>query len=172
MMDATISPAYVIRSYVWEVLKRNDPGVWDESKYGGLTPIVPLAEEPELDEYTGPRIVYGYATSRINDLPARRTASMTFVVYDQNFRRLTKTLNILYAALDRDDETARDINRFSSEYVVNGHFPYRGVSFGYVRMGYTEGGTPEDTEGGRQSALINITFEYYVDYNVITDVSS
>lgn len=175
-VTSVLSPVYLIRSYVWEVLKKNDPNTWDESKYGGIVPIVPLAEEPELDSYTGPHIVYGYAISRANELPARRTATMTFVIYDQNFRRLTKTMNILQVALGRDDETARDINKFTSHYSVQQGaetaYPYHGLSFGYVSLGYAEGGTPEESEGGRQSALMSISFEYYVDYDVITDVSS
>jgi len=175
-VTSVLSPVYLIRSYVWEVLKKNDPNTWDESKYGGIVPIVPLSEEPELDSYTGPHIVYGYALGRTNELHVRKSATMTFVVYDQNFRRLTRTINILHTALGRDDETAADINRYTTKYqsiqddkTVN---PYHGLAFGYVSLGYAEGGTPEESEGGRQSALMSISFEYYVDYDVVTDVSS
>lgn len=172
-IDPTMSPIYALRLYVWEVLKRNDNTVWDLSKYGGMIPIVPLGEKPELDQYTGPTIVYGYALSQMNDLPAIKTGSMTFALYDQNFRRLTKTMNILQTALERKDETARDVNKFTSQYSPrnDGNIPFAGLSFGYISMGYTEGGLPEETEGGRQSAALNIQFQYFVDYSVITDVT-
>lgn len=167
-VNTEISPAYFIRAYAWAVLKANMADVWDESKYGGMTPIVPVSEEPELDAYSGPHIVYGYALDSTGALHARNSGSVTFAVYDDNFRRLTKTMNILQAAFERQDETARDINNFTT-----GKGPaWIGLRFGTVDIGFVEGGTPEDQEGGRQSALINVRFEYYVTYtNVITAVS-
>lgn len=166
-MDVTMSPAYVLRAYAWELLQANDPDTWDKSKYGGSVPIVPVSEEPELEEFSGPHIVYGYALSNPGSLEARKTGSVTFAVYDQNFRRLTKTLNILQAAFERQDESARDINEFTSR-VTNsaGDRPFLGLTFGYVGLGFVEGGTPEDSEDGPMSAIINIRFEYHVDYGV------
>lgn len=165
-ISSEVIPAYVLRAYIWGVLKANDPGTWDVSNYGGLTPIVPVAEEPELSQYDGPHIVYGYANSGTGSLPARRGGSMTLAVYDSNFRRLSKTLSILEHALGRRDETARDVNRFSTN-----RSPFIGLRFGYIAVGFVEGGTPEDTEGGNQSGLININFEYYTDHEgIITQI--
>lgn len=167
-VNVEVSPAYFIRAYAWAVLKANMSDVWDESKYGGMTPIVPVAEEPDLDEYSGPHIVYGYALDATGSLYARNSGSLTFAVYDDNFRRLTKTLNILQAAFERQDETARDINLFTTSKGPS----WIGLRFGTVSVGFVEGGSPEDQEGGRQSALINIRFEYYVEYtNIITNVT-
>jgi len=169
-MSTVINPAYLLRSYAWAVLKANDPQTWDETKYGGLIPIVPVSEEPELEEFAGPHIVYGYAMSSTSDLHARKMGSMTFAVYDQNFRRLTKTLTILEAAFERQDESAQDVNEYTSGPQNNPAIakPFVGLRFGYIAIGFVEGGTPEETEGGRQSALLNITFEYYVDYELNT----
>jgi hypothetical protein len=36
-------------------------------------------------------------------------------------------------------------------------------------VSYVEGGAPEETEGGRQSAAINIRYEYFVDYDINTN---
>lgn len=182
-MDEVVNPAYLIRSYAWAVLRANDSTTWDTAKYGGLVPIVPVSEEPDLDEFSGPHIVYGYALDATGDLYARKSGSVTFAVYDQNFRRLTKTLTILQAAFERQDESARDINNYTTRVggapTSTGNPPvwknptgaFLGLRFGYTRIGFIEGGTPEETEGGRQSALINIVFEYYVDYDVVTAVT-
>jgi len=166
-MKTDIIAPYVLRAYAWAVLSTNMPETWNTELYGGLTPIVPVAEEPELDEFSGPHIVYGYAEDMTGDLYARSSGSMTFAVYDNNFRRLGETLNVLKIAFERQDETARDINRFSTSKGA----AFNGLRFGYVRVGFVEGGTPEESEGARQSALINITYEYYVDYdNIVTEV--
>lgn len=166
-MTPVVSPVYLLRSYAWAVLKANMPEVWNEELYGGLTPIVPLSEEPELEEFTGPHIVYGYALDTTGTLYARKTGSMTFAIYDTNFRRLTETMNVLQAAFERQDETARDVNKYTTAQGAK----YIGIRFGYIFVGFAEGGSPEETEGAEQSAIINVRFEYYVDYDVITAVT-
>lgn len=171
-MNLEINPANIIVHYAWAVLQANDSDTWNVENYGNKVPIVPLSEEPELSEYSGPHIVYGYAIDSTGELHARNNGSTTFAVYDQNFRRLTKTLNTLQAAFERQDESARDVNRFSST-IVSGetNSPFIGIRFGTISVGFHEGGTPEETEGGRQSGLINIKYEYYTDYTVTTSVS-
>lgn len=174
LVNPIVSPVYLLRSYIWEVLKANDADTWDESSYGGMVPIVPLAEEPELQEFTGPHIVYGYAVSGTNTLFAIESGSMTLVIYDDNFRRLTKTMNTLQVALGRLDETARDVNRYTSsvgsENPLEAAHPFGGIRFTYIGLGFSEGGSPESTEGGRQSGLLNIRFDFLSDYDVVTDV--
>lgn len=164
-MDPTVSAAYLLRSYTWQLLKNNMEDVWDEDKYGGLTPIVPLSEEPELDEFSGPHIVYGFADDATGDLHARNSGSLTFAIYDDNFRRLSKTMNILKSAFERQDQAATDVNRYTSTIPQ-----FIGIRFGTIDIGFTEGGTPEDTEGGRQTALINLRYEYYVEYDITTTI--
>lgn len=164
-MKVEVSPAFLLRAYAWAVLTANDPTTWNTDNYGGLTPIVPLAEEPELTQYDGPHIVYGYSLNPIRDLHARRGGSMAFVVYDQNFRRLTQTLTTLAEAFGRYDESARDINRFTAKNPA-----FIGMTFGYVSLAMFDGGSPEQTEGGRQSGIVNIRFEYHVDYDTVTNV--
>lgn len=162
-MDTLMNPAYLLRSYTWELMQQNE--LMSADDYDGLVPIVPLSEEPEISETDKPYMVYGYGIDNSGDLHARKRGSVTFAIYDQNFRRLTQIVNVLQAAFERQDEAARDVNLYTSTKTG-----YLGMRFGYIRLGFIEGGTPEDTEGGRQSALVNITFEYYVDYDVITDV--
>lgn len=173
-MDTVVSPVFILRQYAWEVLKANTDMVesdYDSNNDGiGVVPIVPLAEEPELTEFDKPYLVYGYALDGTGDLHARKTGSLSFVVYSTRFREITDILTILEEAFGRQDETARDINEWSSSKA-----PFIGLRFGYVRIGLVEGGTPEspgdraaETEGGRMSGLINIRFEYYVEYDVKT----
>jgi hypothetical protein len=175
-MNPTMNPAYLIRAYAWKILKTNMGDVWDESKYDGLIPIVEVAEDPELEGLSGPHIIYGYAVASSGIFYPHNRGSVTFAVYDDNFRRLTKTMNILQAAFERQDDTARDINNFTTNFTTsldldnNPRKPFVGMRFGSVWVGFTEGGTPETSEGGRQSALINISFNYFVDYDVITTV--
>ena len=165
-MDSKISPVYLLRSYAWAVLKANDSVLWNESLYDGMVPIVPLNEEPDIVGFGRPYIVYGYALDSTGSLHARKSGSLTFALYDTNFRRLTDTLNTLQTAFERQDESADDINHYTS--LIPG---FIGINFGYTSVSFIEGGSPEETEGGVQSALINIAFEYYVDFDVVTRVT-
>lgn len=165
-MNPEVDPSLIIRSYLWAVLKINEPAVWNESNYGGLVPIVPLGEEPELSQFAGPHIIYVHNQSP-ND-GARSHGGMTIVIADNNFRHLVKTMNIIKHALDRSDESARDVNHFSSNHTVGSTKPFLGLRFGTIRTVYTEGPEPPETEGGRNSAAIDIDYEFYTDYSVNT----
>jgi hypothetical protein len=161
-----VSPIYALRFYAWEVLHRNAPETWDSANYGGMVPIVPLAEEADLSEFSGPKIVYEYTLLDTGAVNYRGRGSFTMAVMDTNFRRLTKTLNILEAAFGRLDESAYDINKYMSSTPLATQ-----IGFGYTQVAFVDGGTPESNEGGNQIGVINIRFDYFVDYEVVTDVT-
>ena len=170
-MDPVVSPVFILRQYVWELLKANTD--MTEEDYEGMNPIAPLGEEPELTEFDKPYLVYGYALDGRGDLYARKSGSMSFVVYSTTFREITRILNILTTAFERFDEAARDVNEWSSSKPG-----FNGLTFGYIQLGAVEGGSPEgpgdraeETEGGRMSGLVNIRFEYHVDYDVKTTLA-
>ncbi len=177
MTDSVVSPIYALRFYAWELLKRNMDDVWDEDNYGGMIPIVPLAEEADLAEFSGPKIVYEYTVLDTGSQSYRGRGSFSMAVLDTNFRRLTETLNVLEAGFGRLDESARDINAFlnggyNSTLVASPNILKGQVAFGYTNVSFVDGGTPETSEGGNQVGVINIRFDYFVDYNVVTDVTT
>jgi len=159
-MDPKYTPAYLLRAYAWQVLKANLS--WDEANYGGVIPIVPVSEEPELTQYDKPFIVYGYVDDpTVTDAYFRRRGSMTFVIYSTNFGEIATAMNVLNETFGREDDSARDVNAFTSTIPQ-----FRGIRFGNINVGFAEGAAPEETEGGRQSALLNIRYDYFVDYAV------
>lgn len=168
-MDAKVIAPYLLRSYIWKILKKNTD--MDELDYtddpvnnpGGLVPIVPLAEAPEINQFDKPYIVYGYSESPPNDLWVKRRGNMALVVYSTNFRELTQIVNTIAYTFDRADEAARDVNEYTSTIPA-----FVGLRFGTIQVSFVEGGSPEETEGGRQSAAVNIRYEYYVDYDIDT----
>lgn len=160
-MNPEVHPVYALRSYAWALIKANT--TLTETKYGGIVPITPLSEEPELSNLDLPLIVYGYDEQPTNDVFVEREGSMTFIVKDQNFRRLTQILNILSAGFGRWDDAAKDVNHW-----LRNIPSMSDLRFGEIHMSLLDGGTPEESEGGRQSGMISISFKYYVDYTVIT----
>lgn len=161
-MDANFSPIYLLAHYVWQLLKTNT--AMTETDYGGLVPVVPVSQVPELEQFNKPFLVYGYAlipTEFERDFCQR--GSMSFAIYGTNFRDITKIVNILFTAFNREDRAAADVNEYTSTIPS-----FVGIRFGTIYIGFSEGPSPEETEGGRQSAIINVRFEYYVNYDVET----
>lgn len=170
MTEIVVAPVYVLIDYAFGVLNANDPQTWDRSKYGGLIPIVPLNEEPELQEYdTQPRIIYEFSNSETGTQWFKGRGQVTFAVHDHNFRRLTKAMNILEESFGRYDESARDVNdyvqRLKDRPVQKIDFD---ISFGHIRCTFSQSGTPEQDEGGPMIGLVNIQFDYFVEYDILT----
>lgn len=164
MTNPTIIPALVIRQYVYAVLKANDFNVWKEANYGDKIPIVPLGEEADLEGTSGPTIVYEYSNLNTGTFYVRGNGTMTFGVRDNNFRRITRTMNILQEALGRYDDTARDIN----EYLAARGAPWNEIGFGECHVTFLDGGTPPTSEGGEYVSIVSIEFDYFVEYDVNT----
>lgn len=165
MTDITVAPVYALIDYAYAVLHANDGNTWDKAKYGGLIPIVPLNEEPELGDYDGPRIVYDYSMTDSGSLYARGRGTVSFAILDHNYRRLTRAMNILQESFGRLDESARDVNDWIDRNKVNADFD---VSFGFIRVPFAESATPETEEGGRQVGVVGLAFDYFVEYNINT----
>lgn len=167
-MRPEVVPSSVLIDYIWGLLKFN-VGM-TEDHYDGLVPIVPVAEEPELTEYNRPYLVYGYVENPSRDLYKYRAGQMTFVIYSVNYREINKIMQTMQVAFERWDEAALDVNRYSST-----RPEYHGIRFGSISIGHVEGGTPEandqdapTSEGGRQSGLVNIRYEYFSEVEVAT----
>lgn len=160
MKSEVIAP-YVLRNYIWQVLKANTD--MTESDYDGKEPIVPLGEAPELTEFDKPYIVYGFSETPTADLYVQQRGNMAFIVYSTNFRTLSNITNIIARTFERGDESARRVNEYTSTIPA-----FAGLRFGFIEVSYVEGGSPEESEGGRESAAVNIHYEFYVDYDIET----
>lgn len=164
MTNPTVTPPLAIRQYVYAVLKANDFNVWTEDNYGGKMPLTPLGEEADLEQYSGPTIIYEYSHLNTGTMYMRGRGTMTFGVRDTDFRRLGRTMNVLNEALNRYDDTAHDMN----EYFEKRGEPWNQIGFGYCHVTFLDGGTPPTSEAGDYIAIISIEFDYFVSYDVVT----
>lgn len=162
MTDTRVAPVYVLIDYAYEALSADNPD-WLKSNYDGLIPIVPLSEEPELTEFDGPKAIYEYSMSQRGNMYYRGQGAVSFAVRDSNFRRLTRSLNILDNVFGRMDESARDVNEFV-DWLKTARGIDFDVSFGNIRLSFIESGTPETEEGGSMVGVINVAFDYFVEY--------
>lgn len=158
--NSIVAP-YVLNNYVWQMLKNNDLGM-TEANYGNRVPIVPSGQEPDLTAFNKPFLVYGYSEDPTPDLHARRGGSLSYAVWSTNVGEINSILNTIRAAMERQDETAREVNAYTSQ--PNVFNVYGRVSFRNIRVGFFEGPSPEESEGGRKAGVITLRYEYVADY--------
>lgn len=169
-MNTKYIAPYLIRSYVWELLQRNldmsddDYDINGDGK--GLIPIVPLGEEPELAKFNKPYLVYGYAESPYDDYASQTTGNIMFAIYSTNFADMSQIANVIGKAFEYDDAAA-NVNHYTSTIPA-----FVGIRFGNVQLQSIEGGVPEESSGGRMSAVVNIKYEYYADYSIETSFAT
>lgn len=165
-MDSKYIAPYLIRSYVWEVLKFNlglSSTHYDIDGDGkGLVPIVPLGEEPDISKFDRPYLVYGYAESPSGDSSGRTAGNMIFVIYSTDFGEMSEIANVVAKTFEHQ-YAATEVNHYTSTVPA-----FIGIRFGNIETTTLEGGVPEETVGGRMSATVTLRYEYYSDYDIRT----
>ena len=160
MTSPAVIPAYLVRQYIWAVLKANEPNDWKESNYGGKIPVVPLGEDSDLEQYPHPTIVYQFSDLRTGTMWMRGRGAMSFAIRDTNLRRITRAVTVITQALNRYDESARDVNEFLGEMGS----PWNSIGFGEFHVTFADGGAPAEVEGGEMVAVVSIEFSYFSEY--------
>jgi hypothetical protein len=170
MTDAQMHPVYILIDYTYKLLNANFGEVWDKSKYGGLTPILPLADQPEIEEYGGARIIYEFSTSPSKPDYWNTNGTTTFAVIAPSLRIMSKTMNILQTAFERFDESAKDVNEYA-KYLYT--YPlHEGMGFSEIHVQFASQGDATESEGGPHIGVINLTWKASVDYDVTTSFTS
>ena len=160
MVAKNVIAPYVLNHYVWELLKHNTSMV--AADYDGKTPIVMSGQEPEFSEFNKPFLVYGFSEDSTPDLYAVRSGSLSYAVYSTIGGEVTTILNVIRGGMERRDDTAKEINAYSSTISQ-----FLGIRFGSVTIGYFEGPGPEETEGGRKAGIITLRYDYFMDIPVV-----
>lgn len=165
-MQNNIVAPFLLRAYAWEVLKANTDLI--ETDYEGKAPIVPLGEREEILKYGKPYIIYAYSENTPVRLSARNIGNMAFVVNSTSFSALTKITNVLIRTFERADESAKDINEYTSTIPS-----FVGLRFGTTEVALAQVDEPEDTEGGNMQGVVNVRYEYYTNYDgLVTSVAT
>lgn len=159
MVNPKMNAAYLINNYVWQLLKNNTD--MKESDYSGKIPIIPSGQEPEFNAIDKPFLVYGYSEDMTPDLFALRAGAVSYAVWSTNVGEVNTIMATIKAALERHDESAREINAYTTTIPA-----YAGVRFDNTHIGYLEGPSPEDSEGGRHAGIITVRYQFTMDIDI------
>jgi hypothetical protein len=161
-METEYIAPYILRGFVWEVLKKNlgmsDADYNVDGTGAGYIPIVPLGEAPELENFDKPYMVYGFAESQATH--QRTAGSLMICVYSTKFREMADVANVIMKMFE-DDYAVNEVNKYSSTIPA-----YIGLRFSSIQPSTLQGGTPEETQGGRMQSIINIRYEYFSEYDI------
>lgn len=172
MTDYRTTGVHYINSWLWEQLKGLEYTDYPAtsvtrvfSKYyieNGtaevpLTPIIPSQQVPEFNDISGgaPFIVYNYIMRPSTDLWGY-TEQCAYVIYDDNEERLRAIFHRMIDLLRRQDWTAANINSSLTG-------PGSAFDFKFVNVTSATGPDQFSQEGGRQGALVTISYDFTVE---------
>ncbi len=163
MIALTTSAVNLLNLYAWEVLKKNTD--MDTGDYGGKIPIIPGGQDPDLNAFDKPFIVYGAAEDASSDNGTIRSGTLVYAIYSDSVGDINKIQNILVTAFEERDVSARRINTWTSK-----NSALIGVRFTTTNVAFSEAAGPADQEGGREVGTLTLRYScvtnYVVDLNV------
>ena len=152
-------PAFDVISYLWSELQAAE--VLDATDYyvddfeAELIPIVPVQDLPQLRNYLGDKT---YLIYQVLSMPVKngnwfiKQEQLIFTVFSPSFNKMVEVCTLAEDALNRLAETGHDITRS-----MNSEFTFHCFETEYDISGET------DSEGGRMTADITVTYEYTRD---------
>lgn len=151
---------YALNSYVWKLLEANLE--WDKADYEGATPIIPLAQQPELMQPGKPFLVYGSARHPSGHLYSLVKEAVSYTIYATSVAEVNRVANLLAETFERQDIAAIDVNEWLVAEGSN-----RGVHFGSIKTTIVEKAEPAEEEGGFYTGLVMLECVYTVDEHTI-----
>lgn len=152
-------PVFDVISYFWNELK--DAEVLDATDYyvddfeAEIIPIIPVQDLPQMRNYLGNKT---YIVYNVTSYPVRdgnffiKQEEVLFTVFSPSFSKMVEVCALAEDALNRLADTGNDITIFN-----NSEFTFHCFETVYDISGET------DSEGGRMTADITVTYEYTRD---------
>lgn len=161
MTEYTFTAGNVLALYLWHMAK-TELG-WSENDYGGLVPVVPVQQQPELNSVTGPFVIFGQAFDAVSPMHMLQTETVAFTVFSHNISDINKLTNLMVFNLKGYDESAERVNHWVS--TLSASHPARYFDFKIIRVAGASGPQPSLQEGGRHDGniVLKATYAHYGD---------
>jgi len=159
MTDYLHTAGNVLALYLWH--KAKDELGWSADNYGGLIPVVPVQQQPELNSSTGPFVVFGQAFDAISPMHQLQTETVAFTIYSQNIDDINNLTNLMVFNLKGFDEAAAKVNNWIATLSPT-HWA-KDFDFKIVRVAGASGPQPSLQEGGRHDGniVLKATYAHY-----------
>lgn len=167
-MDNTFSLSGVhgINRYLARKLK--DTLGMDPVKTGGITPLVPVQQRPQLNKYPEPFLVYNWVTQDQGPDWYFHRDTIIYSIFSEEEKEVRTILNYMRYLFESHDESAQRVNYFLSQQPNSATFNkemYDRFNYKVIKVAAESAGAePSETEDGRQEASLIINTIYTVDY--------
>jgi hypothetical protein len=162
----TIIPACIgLNKYLWSVLEGD--GTLNKANYGGLTPIVPIGETPNLlqaiDQSAGvstfPYIVYRWYTNGYDaNNFYKPTDTVTYEIYALDNTLLNTIVSRVVQLFKQFDDSAQAVNAYIRSLPNPG--PLADYSYNYISVAAATGGVPQVIENDPYKATVTVRVNY------------
>lgn len=153
MITDQIIPAYILRLYLWEILREAEA----LALVNGKIPLIPLEDEPELSDAGKSYIIYGYAENESATLEEIRRGTFAIRVIAVNTNELDRIISIASRAFESSDVATEAVNRFSSAFTGKA---LEGIRFTQVKAAHVEGFNAAPAESGPVEGMLTVSYRY------------
>lgn len=147
-----------VNKWFWSLI--NTELGWETTDYRGLTPIVPSEQQPEMNDFGKPYVVYSAAIQATNTMYLVQEEQIAYTIYSEDQLSIRQAVNLGYNYMNRYDDAAKDLNRYLS---VWGSPADKKFDYKYLRVLTATMPDASDEEGGIQSGMLIIRACYTVD---------
>lgn len=154
---------YALNSYTWKLLEANLG--W--TRWNGVPPIIPIAQQPEIMQSGKAFIVYGSAFHPPAHLYQHKKEAVSYMVYATSSTEVNRIVELLFDTFERQDVAAADVNDWLAEEAKPGNRgSHRGVYFTSVKSTMAEKAEDApDEEGGYAAGMVLVEMYYTEDPN-------
>ena len=154
----------IIRGYAWWLLQTNLE--WTTDNYPkGKVPLVPFSDDPSMrvNPKEAPYIVYIFTETDSRDDDRVTEGILTFNIISKHLTDISNASKVLKEAFNRRDETAKDLNVFSSQ---SGFFEdyFDGITFTTCKTSLVVPGSAEQEDEGPIVGTVTIKYCYKDHY--------
>lgn len=160
MSQYEVTAGHILAGYVWSRIQTEI--LWTADDYGGLVPIVPVQQQPELNSATGPFIVFASAIDYYSPLWIINHETVSFTIFSEGTRDINEVTNIIVSKFKKFDESAKAVNDYIAT-LGAAYNEYKNFDFKTIRVTGASGAQPSLQEGGRQdgNVVVKCSYTYY-----------
>jgi uncharacterized protein RhaS with RHS repeats len=163
-MSDHIPAVYGLNRYLWA--KIQEEAILDPASYGGLIPIIPTQEVPQLaqamDSQDGirsfPFIVYTWNTNGYDQEWYTASDQIIYVINSNDGKKLRQLVLLISKQFKRFDESARAVNEFVQGSTLSDE--YKAYDYKYISVQAGTGGQPGFNENDPISAMVTVRAMY------------
>lgn len=160
-VDWQSNVTYALNTYVWALLQANLGITTDD--YEGAIPIIPRQQQPEFMQLGKPFLVYGSSIHPTTTFFGTRKETVAYNIYAPDEDGANTIAGLIVAALERQDDAARDVNDHLDKMRVALNWAVMPLTFGSIKLALASKAEPADDEGGFVSSLVMLECLYTCD---------